>query len=78
MNKQQRVRTSGDRRDDDQGPPSGWKDRRHSPERRIPAVEETDMSEAEWHRYFGPLESGLATAPAAHSIAADSIDKARS
>lgn len=42
-----------DRRQDDDGPPSGWKDRRRSTERRIPTIEEYEVSESEWLMFFG-------------------------
>jgi len=77
MNKVQKVRASNDRRDDDRGPPSGWKERRRTAERRIPSVEETDMSETEWLSYFG---SGKPKTPAigeTHDIAAEILGKAR-
>lgn len=46
-------RASSDRRNEDNGPPNGWKDRRRRTERRIPAIEEQTISEDEWARYFG-------------------------
>lgn len=46
-------RAPSDRRDEDNGPPNGWKDRRRRTERRIPAIEEQTISEAEWALYFG-------------------------
>jgi hypothetical protein len=42
-----------DRRQDDVGPPTGWKDRRRSTERRIPTIEECEVSESEWLMFFG-------------------------
>ena len=41
-----------DRRKDDLGPPSGWKERRHSPERRLPVVREDEVTEEEFFRIF--------------------------
>ncbi len=35
----------GDRRDQDVGPPSGWRERRHSVERRRPEVREISLTE---------------------------------
>lgn len=46
-------RKQPDRRDEDIGPPSGWKERRRKTERRIPRVEEYAVSEGEWQFYFG-------------------------
>lgn len=45
-------RKSEDRRNEDIGPPNGWRDRRRTVERRLPAVEEAVISDAEWHAYF--------------------------
>lgn len=46
-------RRPNDRRQSDLGPPSGWKDRRRTTERRIPVIEERQVSESEWLTYFG-------------------------
>lgn len=46
-------RQQADRRQDDIGPPSGWKDRRRSTERRTPTIEEYEVSESEWLMLFG-------------------------
>lgn len=46
-------RDCADRRQDEIGPPSGWKDRRRRTERRIPALDECEVSESEWLAYFG-------------------------
>ena len=46
-------RAPNDRRSEDSGPPSGWKDRRRRTERRIPEIREQTMTEAEWQQYFG-------------------------
>jgi hypothetical protein len=77
MNKVQKVRASHDRRDDDQGPPSGWKERRRTAERRIPSVEETDMSETEWLSYFGSVEPKAPATGETHDIAAEILGKSR-
>lgn len=45
-------RDLNDRRDEDQGPPEGWRDRRRHAERRIPQIEEQVLSEEEWSQYF--------------------------
>ncbi|MDE2440316.1 MAG: hypothetical protein KGP14_04770 [Betaproteobacteria bacterium] len=70
MNKEHKERAATDRRDDDIGPPCGWKDRRHNTERRIPTVEEQTMTEAEWLSYFGApvTESTEQSAEAAADI----------
>ncbi len=77
MKKEQTARATSDRRDGDCGPPSGWKERRRTPERRIPSVEETDMTEAEWISYFGAKESAATPSAEAHEIAAEILGKAR-
>ena len=44
MNRRDRI----ERRDQDLGPPSGWKDRRRSVERRMPEIREIAMPAAEF------------------------------
>lgn len=46
-------RNTNDRRQQDNGPPKGWRERRRAPERRIPELEECTISEADWLLYFG-------------------------
>ncbi len=77
MEKEQKARAANDRRDDDCGPPSGWKERRRTAERRIPSVEETDMTEAEWQNYFGSEKSAVPQTSETHEIAAEILGKAR-
>ena len=43
-----------DRRIEDVGPPTGWRDRRKGVERRIPVTEEVDVTDSQWATYFGP------------------------
>ena len=45
MSQNGKERSSSDRRKKDQGPPSGWGDRRRNPERRLPEVEEISVAE---------------------------------
>lgn len=54
MNSTKERRLADDRRQEEVGPPSGWKDRRRRTERRIPKLSECDVSEEEWDFYFGP------------------------
>lgn len=54
MNSTKERRLADDRRQEEVGPPSGWKDRRRRTERRIPELSECDVSEEEWDFYFGP------------------------
>ncbi len=53
MNSSEKRQLGHDRRRHDGGPPMGWKERRRCTERRIPVVEEMEVSEAEWMQYFG-------------------------
>jgi hypothetical protein len=46
------VRDDTDRRQADVGPPSGWLERRHTVERRMPDVEEDSISKSEWEIYY--------------------------
>ena len=46
-------RNRADRRQEELGPPNGWKERRRRTERRFPEIEEHTISEDEWLQYFG-------------------------
>jgi len=70
-------RAPSDRRDEDNGPPNGWKDRRRRTERRIPAIEEQTISEAEWARYFGGGSPAKVEQTPAVDAAAAVFDKIR-
>ena len=48
MSEETCKRNTLDRRMEDCGPPSGWKERRHSVERRLPEVQEAEISEEEF------------------------------
>mgnify|MGYP003415091445 len=64
---QERRNTRCDRRIEDVGPPSDWRDRRKRVERRIPMTEEIEVSEAEWLTYFGgPARQSAVAAFIAH------------
>ncbi len=76
MGKEHKTRAAKDRRDDDLGPPGGWKDRRRHTERRIPTVEEQNMTEDEWLNYFG-TPSAAPQVTQADEAAADIFDKVR-
>ena len=52
MKKSNSRGTTIDRREEDIGPPSGWRDRRRHVERRIPQTEEVEVSDEEWATYF--------------------------
>ena len=54
-----------DRRIEDVGPPSGWRDRRRHVERRIPKTEEVEVTDEEWATYFAnPSRKSADQAPA--------------
>lgn len=53
MTNSQERRNRQDRRLVDCAPPQGWKERRHTAERRIPEIIEQEVSDSEWARYFG-------------------------
>lgn len=77
LNKKKQItdcrRQRHDRRQADQGPPSGWNDRRRSVERRLPEVQEDFVSYEVWSEYFsryvanltGSTQSKIAAAKAA-------------
>lgn len=64
-----------DRRLEELGPPSGWKDRRRRTERRIPEIAVCEVSESEWLLYFG----GASRQPAAigPDLAAEVFERIR-
>lgn len=55
--KQLKPRVNSDRRHADYGPPGVWKERRRTAERRLPEIQESEISEAEWLLHFGAIES---------------------
>ena len=65
-------RVAADRRQDDIGPPSGWRDRRRRAERRLPELREFAMNESDFQQYFG--HTGKTSTPAA--LGAPSADDA--
>lgn len=50
--KQSERRKGDDRRKQDVGPPTGWSDRRHTVERRLPEVEYDVISHGEWEVFY--------------------------
>jgi hypothetical protein len=74
-----------DRREEDIGPPAGWRDRRRHVERRIPQTEEVEVSDEEWATYFvkpgqktTPEEmTPERTTPEEHAAAADVLERSR-
>ncbi|MDP3537687.1 MAG: hypothetical protein Q8S26_03185 [Azonexus sp.] len=79
MSKDNKPRDTADRRQKECGPPRGWKDRRRSTERRIPEINETEVSDADWLLYFGGAKSApvIATTHAGTEISADVFDRVR-
>ena len=80
MKRHDRRDSNSDRRNEDMGPPSGWRERRKSVERRIPITEEICVSEAEWEMYFGESarQSTTATLSAhAEALHVDIFDRIR-
>lgn len=53
MEKKDHRGNTVDRREEDIGPPAGWRDRRRHVERRIPKTQEIEVSDDEWATYFG-------------------------
>lgn len=53
MEKKEKRGNTLDRREEDSGPPPGWRDRRRHVERRIPKTQEIEVSDDEWATYFG-------------------------
>jgi len=53
MSRNNERRAASDRRQDEIGPPSGWKERRRRTERRMPEIDEHEVTESEWLTYFG-------------------------
>ncbi len=45
MSDKYKPRSNQDRRNNDKGPPTGWKERRRNAERRMPEVEEISIAE---------------------------------
>ncbi|PKO33394.1 MAG: hypothetical protein CVU34_12625 [Betaproteobacteria bacterium HGW-Betaproteobacteria-7] len=72
-------RDCADRRQDEVGPPSGWKDRRRRTERRIPELDECEVSETEWLAYFGGADKPAqpASGVAGNELSAEVFDRIR-
>lgn len=72
-------RDTADRRQEELGPPQGWKDRRRRTERRMPEINEFVVSESEWLSYFGTVRSVPMTVNAltTSEVAADIFDGIR-
>jgi len=68
-------RDCADRRQDDIGPPSGWKDRRRRTERRIPELDECEFTESQWLTYFGG--AGKPALAGGSELAAEVFDRIR-
>ena len=66
-----------DRRIEDVGPPTGWRDRRKGVERRIPVTEEVDVTDSQWARYFGSRSVDAAENEQAPDDAESAFDRVR-
>ena len=66
-----------DRRIEDVGPPTGWRDRRKGVERRIPVTEEVDVTDSQWARYFGSRSVDAAENEQAPDDAEGAFDRVR-
>jgi hypothetical protein len=75
MKKSNSRGTTIDRREEDIGPPSGWRDRRRHVERRIPQTEEVEVSDEEWVLYF--VKPAQETTPVEHEAAAEVLERTR-
>lgn len=66
-------REAEDRRQEDFGPPKGWRDRRKSVERRYPSVAEDEISHSDWCSRYAEFVANVkaATEPALAEAAAD-------
>lgn len=67
-------RTSEDRRKDDLGPPSGWRERRRTVERRLPEIVEDAVSHGEWEAQVSAFRAILASQKKAASPADEEPD----
>ncbi|WP_374279253.1 hypothetical protein [Azonexus sp.] len=74
MNKNNDRRVVNDRRQDDIGPPSGWRDRRRRAERRLPELREFVMSEADFQTYFAPRKRSGTTSVAGPLAVEEAFD----
>lgn len=57
MKHQDKLRSADDRRQIDQGPPTGVEERRILAERRVPQITNFELSDKEWFRYFSRMSS---------------------
>lgn len=79
MRTKREARDTADRRQEELGPPQGWKDRRRRTERRMPEISEFVVSESEWLSYFGAVRSApmAANTLTTGDVAADIFDGIR-
>ena len=52
MSQKIKQRDVADRRQEELGPPHGWKERRRHTERRLPEITEFLATESQWQMYF--------------------------
>ena len=70
-------RVRNDQRLDDSGPPRGCCERRRRAERRLPSIEESMISDAEWERLFGSHSRDQTANNPLLDQAAEIFDRAR-
>lgn len=68
-------RSRSERRQRDAGPPRGCFERRRRCERRLPEVEDSAISDAEWQMFFGGMKKKEGDVVADHASAV--FDRAR-
>lgn len=77
MSRKDKRTLQEDRRTEDVGPPTGWRDRRKGVERRIPVTEEVDVTDSQWATYFGSRSLDAAENEQAPDDAAGAFDRVR-
>ena len=70
-------RVRNDQRLDNSGPPLGCCERRRRTERRLPSIEESMISDAEWERLFGSHSHDQNASNPLLDQAAEIFDRAR-
>ena len=75
MNKTNKRGPHEDRRNEDVGPPDGWRERRRHVERRIPTAQEVEVSAEDWEAYF--VTPAKKTTQQEHEATADVFERVR-
>lgn len=66
-----------DRRQHDDGPPSGLKDRRCAQDRRVTSVREVELSDRQWSTYFAQVRAKAAHVDEVADVASLVLERAR-